>query len=75
MKRYLFTASVERAEGTQTFFVDAKSLEEARQILGNGGGEIYAHEVDVVALSEFEFERETELTDFGDFPNPWGDNV
>lgn len=68
MKRYLFTAEVLLAEGSQTFRVDANSLEEAQQILSNGGGDIYVHEVEVVSLGEFELERETTLDDFGDFP-------
>lgn len=68
MKRFLFTTEVKRAEGSQTFRVDAESMEEAMEILESGGGDIYEHEVEVVAIGEFEFDRETDLTDFGDFP-------
>lgn len=68
MKRFLFNASVERAEGYQTFRVDAETEEEALAILKQGGGDIYASEVDVVHIGAFEFDQETSLTDFGDFP-------
>lgn len=67
-KRYLFTAEVLIAEGAQTFRVDANSLEEAKSILENGGGDIYAHDVEVVSIGEFELERVTTVDDFGDFP-------
>ncbi|AMO47585.1 Hypothetical protein AKI40_1167 [Enterobacter sp. FY-07] len=68
MKRFLFTTEVKRAEGSQTFRVDAETEEEALEILENGGGDIYAHDVEVVDIGEFEFDHETNLDDFGDFP-------
>lgn len=68
MKRYLFTAQVRSAEGSQTFYVDAENYDEAFGKINCGGGEIYNHEVEVVSLDDFEFERETSLDDFGDFP-------
>lgn len=48
--------------------MDAESLEEAMEILESGGGDIYEHEVEVVDIGEFKFDRETDLADFGDFP-------
>ncbi|ATW92484.1 TPA: hypothetical protein ACW9LQ_003122 [Enterobacter hormaechei] len=68
MKRFLFTTEVKLAEGSQTFRVDDESLEEAIEILESGGGDIYEHEVEVVDIGEFKFDRETDLADFGDFP-------
>ena len=74
MKRYLYTASVKAASGTQTFYVDARNKEEADARLADKDTDgIYMHDVEVIALDEFEFEGETEVTDFGDFPEPKGE--
>ncbi len=67
MKRYLFTAEIKAAAGSQTFFIDAESREEAEANLEAGGGEIYTHDVEVIDLEVFEFSGETSLDDFGDF--------
>lgn len=67
-QRFLFTAQIERAEGSQTFYVDADTQEEAMAALKNGGGDIYSQEVEVVSLSSFEFEQITSTDDYGDYP-------
>lgn len=68
LRRFLFTAEVKHAEGAQTFRVDAETLEKAKEILESGGGDIYQHDVEVVSLDDFEFDGETSLDDFGDYP-------
>lgn len=67
MRRFLFSHEVKAASGSQTFYVDAETLEEARAILKTDGGEIYSNEVEVTDLSEPEDAGETTLDDFGDF--------
>lgn len=69
MKRYLYNASVEGAGGSQTFYVDAETREEAdAKLKANGPTDIYAADVDVTDLGKFEFDSETSVDDFGDFP-------
>ena len=68
MKRFLYTASVKRADGSQTFYVDAESQEDADRLIEAGGGEMYASEVEVTDLGELEPSGTTTLDDFGDFP-------
>lgn len=69
MKRYLYNASVDGASGSQTFYVDAETREEADTKLKVGGpADIYAADVEVTQLGEFEFDSETTIDDFGDFP-------
>lgn len=67
-KRYLYTASVKGAEGSQTFFVDAESREEADAIVAAGETHgIYTSDVEVQSLDDLEFSGETEVTDNGDY--------
>ena len=69
MKRFLYTASVRSASGTQTFFVDAESRAEADERAANGDTDgISYNEVEVTDLTELEFESETTTDDFGDYP-------
>lgn len=68
MKRFLIEAEVKAAEGSQTFYVDAETEEQAMDIYNNGGGNIYAHDVEVVDLGIPGCVGETSLDDFGDFP-------
>lgn len=70
MKRFLFQRSVENAGGTQTFYVDAETQEEAESIARDEGGEFYSEEVEVTALGEPEFCGETSLDDYGDEDQP-----
>jgi hypothetical protein len=67
MKRFLFQTSVENAEGSQTWYVDAKNETEALQKYSNGDCDIYASEVDVTSIGQPELAGETTLDDFGDF--------
>ena len=66
-QRYLFIANVTNASGTQTFYVDAESQEEANRLIETGG-EMYSNEVEVTDLSDFEPAGVTTLDDYGDFP-------
>lgn len=67
-RRFLFCRSVLEANGSQTYYVDADTPEEAAKLLKETGGELYAEEVEVYALSEPEAAGETTTDDFGDFP-------
>jgi hypothetical protein len=70
MKRFLFQYGVKNASGSQTFYVDAESLDEARKLLDRDGGDLYSNEVEVTDLTEPEYEGETTLDDFGDYEPP-----
>jgi hypothetical protein len=67
MKRFLIETSVENAEGSQTWYVDATSEDEALKKYEQGGCDLYASNVDVTSLGEPEISGETTLDDFGDF--------
>ena len=67
MKRYLYEQIIEEASGHQTFYVDAKSKEEADLIISKGGGNIYSEEVEVTRLGTPYHVGETDLGDDGDF--------
>lgn len=65
LKRFLIDCSVKAAEGTQTFYVDAVSEEEAIVKFEDGGGEMYANEVEVMDLGEPSISGQTTLDDIG----------
>ena len=67
MKRFLIQTSVENAEGSQTWYVDAESEAQALEKYKAGEADIYASEVDVTSLGAPEWAGETTLDDFGDF--------
>ena len=68
MKRFLFSYDIESASGTQCFYVDAETLEEAKVKIEDGG-DIYSDECEVTGLChDPEFVGETSIDDFGDFP-------
>ena len=67
MKRFLIETSVENAEGSQTWYVDATSEDEALKKYEQGRCDLYASNVDVTSLGEPEISGETTLDDFGDF--------
>lgn len=69
LKRHLFITSVENAEGTQTWWVDAASKEDALAKFEAGNCEIYSSEVEVTKLGEPEYLGATSLDDFGDAEN------
>lgn len=67
MKRFLIDTSVNNAEGSQVWYVDATSEAEALEKYEQGDCDLYASEVDVTSLGEPEISGETTLDDFGDF--------
>lgn len=70
MKRFLIERDITDAGGTQTFYVDAETEDEAMEKHRNGEGEIYASECEVTNLGEPVFAGETSLDDDGDFAQP-----
>jgi hypothetical protein len=67
MKRFLIDTSVENAEGTQTWFVDAETKEEALDKFSAGGCDLYESNVEVTRCGEPEISGEVPLDDFGRF--------
>jgi hypothetical protein len=67
MKRFLIDTSVENAEGTQTWFVDAETEEEALDKFSAGGCDLYESNVDVTQCGDPEISGEVPLDDFGRF--------
>ena len=67
LKRFLIQTSVENAEGSQTWYVDAENEAEALQKYNNGECDMYANEAEVTSLGQPELAGETTLDDFGDF--------
>jgi hypothetical protein len=65
MKRFLIQTSVENAEGSQTWYVDAETEAEALKKYNDGDCNMYQNEVDVTSLGEPELAGETSLDDFG----------
>jgi hypothetical protein len=65
MKRFLFEYEVRKAEGTQIFYVDAETLQDAWRLLKTSGGEFFANEIEVISLGKPEHLAETTLDDFG----------
>jgi hypothetical protein len=68
MKRFLIERSIASAEGTQTFWVDADSEEDALARHDAGEGGMYASECEVQSLGEPVVAGETGKDDYGDFP-------
>ena len=56
MKRYTFTASIRQARGSQTYYADAETEEEARAQVEGGGGVFVCEEIEVYDLDEFELD-------------------
>jgi hypothetical protein len=67
MKRFLIDTLVENAEGTQTWFVDAETEEEALDKFSAGGCDLYESNVDVTQCGDPEISGEVPLDDFGRF--------
>lgn len=70
MKRFLIDTPVLNAEGSQTWFVDAPTEEEALAKFKEGGGDFYESSVDVTSVGEPEISGEVPLDDFGYFAQP-----
>jgi len=69
MKRFLYQANVDGAEGNQTFYIDAETQEEADARAQNDESDgIYESEVEVTSLGSMELIGETTTDDYGDFP-------
>jgi hypothetical protein len=68
MKRFLIERPVTAAEGTQIFWVDAESEEDALEKHEAGEGGIYADVCEVQSLGEPSVCGTIEPDDFGDFP-------
>ena len=66
LKRYLIQCEVIEASGSQIFYVDAGTEEEAIERFANGEGNFYADEVEVTNLSEGWVCGTTDLDDRGD---------
>ena len=67
MKRFLIDTSVENAEGTQTWFVDAENEQEALDKFSSGNCDLYESNVEVTRCGEPEISGEVQLDDFGRF--------
>jgi hypothetical protein len=67
MKRFLIDTAVEKAEGTQTWFVDAETEQEALDKFSSGAGDLYESNVEVTRCGEPEISGEVPLDDFGRF--------
>lgn len=70
MKRFLIDTSVLNAEGSQTWFVDAPTDEEALAKFKAVGADLYESHVEVTSLDEPEISGEVPLDDFGAFAEP-----
>lgn len=66
IERHLIETSVEEAAGTQVWWVDAISKEDALLKFDAGEGEIYGSEVEVIKIGEPWHSGTTSLDDFGD---------
>jgi hypothetical protein len=67
MKRFLIDTSVENAQGTQTWFVDAETEQEALDKFSDGDCDLYESNVEVTRCGEPEISGEVPLDDFGRF--------
>ncbi|NUY33261.1 hypothetical protein F0160_22515 [Paraburkholderia sp. JPY303] len=56
MKRYTFTAQATSVYGSQTYYADAETEEEARAIVESGDGVFVCEELEVQDLDKFELE-------------------
>lgn len=72
MKRFLFEYPVLGTHGTQVFYVDAETADDALHLLEGGGGAIYSEEIEVTDIGEPELCGETTLDDFGEFGEETG---
>lgn len=69
LKRFIYSAMVTNSSGSQSFYIDAKSREEADERAANKESDgMYANDSEVTDLDSFEYEDETTVDDFGDFP-------
>jgi hypothetical protein len=57
VKRYTFNVDATSVSGSQTYYVDAESEQEAREIVEGGGGEFVCEELEVQDLGTFELDH------------------
>lgn len=69
LKRFIYSATVTSGSGSQSFYIDAKSREEAdKRATNNESDGMYADDSEITNLDALEYEDETTVDDFGDFP-------
>lgn len=69
LKRFIYSATVTSGSGSQSFYIDAESREEADERAANNESDgMYADDSEVTDLDALEYEDETTVDDFGDFP-------
>lgn len=69
MKRFLYSAAVEKCGGSQTFFIDAEtSVAADKRAAADESDGIYSHDVDVESLGSMEACGVTTTDDYGDYP-------
>ncbi|HHH0459655.1 TPA: hypothetical protein ACPZJF_000325 [Yersinia enterocolitica] len=69
LKRFIYSATVTSGSGSQSFYIDAKSREEADARAANNESDgMYADDSEVTDLDALEYEDETTVDYFGDFP-------
>ncbi|EPW5280696.1 hypothetical protein ACWMSZ_004185 [Yersinia enterocolitica] len=69
LKRFIYSATVTSGSGSQSFYIDAKNREEAdKRAANNESDGMYADDSEVTDLDALDYEDETTVDDFGDFP-------
>ncbi|HEB1980102.1 TPA: hypothetical protein RY571_000611 [Yersinia enterocolitica] len=69
LKRFIYSAMVTSGSGSQSFYIDAESREKADKRAANKESDgMYADDSEVTDLDALEYEDETTVDDFGDFP-------
>lgn len=69
LKRFIYSATVTSGSGSQSFYIDAKNREEADARAANNESDgMYADDSEVTDLDALDYEDETTVDDFGDFP-------
>ncbi len=69
LKRFIYSAMVTNSSGSQSFYIDAKSREEAdERAAKNESDGMYTNDSEVTDLDSLEYEDETTVDDFGDLP-------
>ncbi|AJK18139.1 DUF551 domain-containing protein [Yersinia pseudotuberculosis] len=69
LKRFIYSATVTGGSGSQSFYIDAKNREEAdKRAANNESDGMYADDSEVTDLAKLDYEDETTVDDFGDFP-------
>jgi hypothetical protein len=63
MKRYTFTARASSVYGTQTYYVDAETEQEAREAVEGGGGVFVDEQLEVQDLDGFELDSIEDIPD------------